>query len=254
MHNKNNNPQQNLDKQPNRKNNRLHNEIRSFSITQKILPNVAGSVLIRLGNTHVICTASILNGVPDFKKNHSTGWLTAEYSMLPAATHTRNEREAVQGKQSGRTQEIQRLIGRSLRAVTNLKYFANKTIKIDCDVISADGGTRTASITGSYIALVNAIRNTELINSVDINNIIKPIAAISVGIVNQKILLDLDYSEDSCAASDVNVIMNHNLDLIEIQGTAERQPYSVKDLTKMLELAQQGIKQLLTFQKNILNI
>lgn len=247
-----NSRQEVLNKKIKRSDERTYNEIRPVTIERKILPNANGSALICLGKTHIICSVSIMDGVPNFRKNHPSGWLTAEYGMLPAATQTRSEREAKLGKQNSRTQEIQRLIGRSLRAAVNLNYFRNKTIQVDCDVISADGGTRTASITGAYVALVDAIMKISLIKKVNIADIIKPIAAISVGIVNGKHLLDLDYCEDAAADCDINVVMDSNFNFIEIQGTAERSSYSLDNLKKMLEIAQKGIAELISFQQNVL--
>lgn len=235
-----------------RQNKRAYDAIRPLTIKQGVLPNANGSALICLGNTHILCSASIVTGVPHFRQNNPSGWLTAQYGMLPTSTHTRVEREAILGKQNSRTQEIQRLIGRSLRAVTNLNYFKNKTIHIDCDVISADGGTRTASITGAYIALIDAIIKNGITKSSDIIDVVKPIAAISVGIVNGTYLLDLDYMEDSSAENDLNVVMDTNFHIIEIQGTAERNPYTKEDFKKMLDLSEKGIKELMAFQQAIL--
>ena len=196
---------------------RDHNQLRDISIESNVNIHAEGSVLVSFGNTKVICNASIENNVPRWMKNSDEGWITAEYGMLPRSTNERMGREAARGKQSGRTQEIQRLIGRSLRQAVNLKYLKGKTINIDCDVIQADGGTRTASITGGCVALFLAIKNHH-----DDHRAIKSfVAAISLGIKDNKILLDLDYDEDSSADTDINIVMNENDELIEIQGTAE---------------------------------
>ena len=230
-----------------RANNRPHNQIRECKIEKNYLNTAAGSVLISMGHTKVLCTATLDKKVPKFIKNTGTGWLTAEYSMLPCATSTRNDREATKGKQKGRTIEIQRLIGRSLRQMINFKELGEITIKVDCDVIQADGGTRTAAITGASIAVVDAI-NAKLPEQA--SNIIQTqIAAISVGICDEIPLLDLDYQEDSNAQTDMNIILNDNLDLIEIQGTAEQKPFNRKELNTLLDLAEKGIEQLLPLIK-----
>ena len=203
------------------------------------------SVLITFGNTKVICNASIENNVPRWMKNSDEGWVTGEYGMLPRSTNERMGREAARGKQSGRTQEIQRLIGRSLRQAVNLKYLKGKTINIDCDVIQADGGTRTASITGGCVALFLAIKNHH-----DDQRAIKSyIAAVSLGIKNNKVLLDLNYEEDSSADTDLNIVMNDKDDLIEIQGTAEDAPFSKSELNDMLDLGSSAIAEIIKKQK-----
>ena len=224
---------------------RDHNQLRDISIESNVNIHAEGSVLVSFGNTKVICNASIENNVPRWMKNSDEGWITAEYGMLPRSTNERMGREAARGKQSGRTQEIQRLIGRSLRQAVNLKYLKGKTINIDCDVIQADGGTRTASITGGCVALFLAIKNHH-----DDHRAIKSfVAAISLGIKDNKILLDLDYDEDSSADTDINIVMNENDELIEIQGTAEDVPFSKAELVDMLEMGGSAIAELIQKQK-----
>ena len=224
---------------------RDHNQLRDISIESNVNIHAEGSVLVSFGNTKVICNASIENNVPRWMKNSDEGWITAEYGMLPRSTNERMSREAARGKQSGRTQEIQRLIGRSLRQAVNLKYLKGKTINIDCDVIQADGGTRTASITGGCVALFLAIKNHH-----DDHRAIKSfVAAISLGIKENKILLDLDYDEDSSADTDINIVMNENDELIEIQGTAEDAPFSKAELVDMLEMGGSAIAELIQKQK-----
>ena len=220
---------------------RDHNQLRDISIESNVNIHAEGSVLVSFGNTKVICNASIENNVPRWMKNSDEGWITAEYGMLPRSTNERMGREAARGKQSGRTQEIQRLIGRSLRQAVNLKYLKGKTINIDCDVIQADGGTRTASITGGCVALFLAIKNHH-----DDHRAIKSfVAAISLGIKDNKILLDLDYDEDSSADTDINIVMNENDELIEIQGTAEKETFTRKDLNELLDLASNSINKII---------
>ena len=224
---------------------RDHNQLRDISIESNVNIHAEGSVLVSFGNTKVICNASIENNVPRWMKNSDEGWITAEYGMLPRSTNERMGREATRGKQSGRTQEIQRLIGRSLRQAVNLKYLKGKTINIDCHVIQADGGTRTASITGGCVALFLAIKNHH-----DDHRAIKSfVAAISLGIKDNKILLDLDYDEDSSADTDINIVMNENDELIEIQGTAEDAPFSKVELVDMLEMGGSAIAELIQKQK-----
>ena len=224
---------------------RDHNQLRDISIESNVNIHAEGSVLVSFGNTKVICNASIENNVPRWMKNSDEGWITAEYGMLPRSTNERMGREAARGKQSGRTQEIQRLIGRSLRQAVNLKYLKGKTINIDCDVIQADGGTRTASITGGCVALFLAIKNHH-----DDHRAIKSfVAAISLGIKDNKILLDLDYDEDRSADTDINIVMNENDELIEIQGTAEDAPFSKSELIDMLEMGGSAIAELIQKQK-----
>ena len=225
--------------------NRNHNQLREISIEPHVNIHAEGSVLITFGNTKVICNASIENNVPRWMKNSDEGWVTGEYGMLPRSTNERMGREAARGKQSGRTQEIQRLIGRSLRQAVNLKYLKGKTINIDCDVIQADGGTRTASITGGCVALFLAIKNHH-----DDQRAIKSyVAAVSLGIKNNKVLLDLNYEEDSSADTDLNIVMNDKDDLIEIQGTAEDAPFSRIELNDMLELGSSAIAEIIKKQK-----
>ena len=224
---------------------RNHNQLRDISIETNINIHAEGSVLISFGNTKVICNASIENNVPRWMKNSDEGWITGEYGMLPRSTNERMGREAARGKQSGRTQEIQRLIGRSLRQAVNLKYLKGKTVNIDCDVIQADGGTRTASITGGCVALFLAIKNHH-----DDQRAIKSfVAAVSLGIKDNKVLLDLDYNEDSTADTDLNIVMNDKDELIEIQGTAEDAPFSKNELNDMLELGSSAIAEIIKKQK-----
>jgi len=224
---------------------RNHNQLRDISIETNINIHAEGSALISFGNTKVICNASIENNVPRWMKNSDEGWVTGEYGMLPRSTNERMGREAARGKQSGRTQEIQRLIGRSLRQAVDLKYLKGKTINVDCDVIQADGGTRTASITGGCVALFLAIRNHH-----DDQRAIKSfIAAVSIGIKDNKILLDLNYDEDSTADTDLNIVMNDKDELIEIQGTAEEAPFSKNELSDMLEMGSSAIAEIIKKQK-----
>lgn len=211
-----------------------------------------GSVLVSVGRTKVICTASVCEGVPKFLEGREEGWVTAEYGLLPRSTGTRCEREATKGKQSGRTQEIQRLIGRSLRGIVDRKKLGNYTIKIDCDVIQADGGTRCASISGAYVALVDAVdwmvKNGKLTGSV----IVDQIAAVSVGISGGQPVLDLDYKEDSSSGTDMNVVMTGHGGFVEVQGTAEGAPYSREELNRMLDLAEAGCRQIMAAQTEAL--
>jgi ribonuclease PH len=224
---------------------RNHNQLRDISIETNINIHAEGSALISFGNTKVICNASIENNVPRWMKNSDEGWVTGEYGMLPRSTNERMGREAARGKQSGRTLEIQRLIGRSLRQAVNLKYLKGKTINVDCDVIQADGGTRTASITGGCVALFLAIKN----HHNDQRAINSFVAAVSLGIKDNKILLDLDYDEDSTADTDLNIVMNDKDELIEIQGTAEDAPFSKIELSDMLELGSSAIAEIVKKQK-----
>lgn len=226
--------------------------LRPVTIIQGFTPYAEGSALIQLGNTHVLCNASVLETVPAFLRGQASGWVTAEYSMLPRATHTRGVREAVQGKQSGRTQEIQRLIGRSLRAVCRLDYLGERTIHIDCDVLQADGGTRCASITGAWVALQLAVNHLMAQGKLQHNPIVGQVAAVSVGCLDGQHLLDLCYAEDARCDADVNVVLNDQGQLIEIQGTAEGAPFSVPDLNALVVLAQQGAQTLLQAQQQAL--
>jgi len=232
-----------------RKNDRQNNEMRSIEIDVGVNKYAEGSALIKFGDTHVICTASIENQVPRWMRGSNEGWITAEYGMLPRSTHERMNREAARGKQSGRTMEIQRLIGRSLRQAVNLKYLKDKTINIDCDVIQADGGTRTASISGACVALFQAIKNSH-----DDQRAIKEcIAAVSIGLKDGSPLLDLDYEEDSSADTDLNVVMAESGGIIEIQGTAEKYPFMKDQLDEMIKLASKGIAEIVSTQKSCLS-
>lgn len=235
-----------------RSNDRSADEMRRIQITRDFVPSAKGSVLIEVGNTRVICTASLEDRVPPFLKNSGSGWLTAEYAMLPMSTPQRNTREAATGKIKGRTHEIQRLIGRSLRAVTDMDALGERTIFIDCDVIQADGGTRTASITGAFIALVDATRRLKEEGLIETFPVKDFISAISVGIVDGNVLLDLDYAEDSRADVDMNVVMTGSGGIVEIQGTAEAEPFNRDFLDRMIDMATAGISQLTGRQKEIL--
>ena len=228
---------------------RAADQLRPVSITPHFLPHADGSALIACGNTKVICTASIDESVPPFLRGKNQGWVTAEYGMLPASTASRMRREAAQGKQSGRTQEIQRLIGRSLRAAVDLSRLGERQILIDCDVIQADGGTRTASITGAYVALHLAIDKLLAAGKLAHNPIREAVAAVSLGIVGGVPLLDLDYPEDSGCDSDINLVMTASGNIIEIQGTAEGAAFSPAALTQLLALGQKGIAELLQHQQ-----
>ena len=238
----------------NRPSNRENNQLRQVEIIRHYTKHAEGSVLVKFGDTHVLCTASVEEKVPGFLKGQGQGWVTAEYGMLPRSTGSRMRREAARGKQSGRTQEIQRLIGRSLRAVIDLSKLGERTIHFDCDVIQADGGTRTASITGAYVAMHDAI--TYLLN----NNLLTEsplthaVAAISVGVYKGTPVLDLDYIEDSDCDTDMNIVMTSSGGFVEIQGTAEGEPFSRDTMNAMTDLAEHGIKQLLTLQKQALGI
>jgi ribonuclease PH len=227
---------------------RKFSELRPIKITNNYLKNAA-SALIEFGNTKVICTAALENKPAPFLKNTGKGWLTAEYSMLPMSTQTRTQREAARGRLGGRTHEIQRLIGRSLRAVTDLSAFGEKTIYIDCDVIQADGGTRTASITGGFIALVNLFKKMKEEGTVKEYPINDYVAAISVGIVDNEAMIDLEYEEDSRAEVDMNFVMTGSGLFIEIQGTAEHMPFNKGQLDEMTEMAAGGIKKIIAIQK-----
>ncbi len=234
---------------------RENNQLRKINIQPNYLKNAAGSVLIEVGDTRVICAASVQNKVPPFLMNSGKGWVTAEYSMLPSSTHSRNVRESTRGKIGGRTHEIQRLIGRSLRSVIDMNELGENTITVDCDVIQADGGTRTASITGGFIALAFAVEALKKSGSVKKDSkVLKDyLAATSVGIVGGSALLDLDYSEDSTAEVDSNVVMTGSGKFVEIQGTAEGEPFSYSEMQELLDLATQGIKELFEIQKQVLN-
>ncbi|GAA5192764.1 ribonuclease PH [Ferrimonas gelatinilytica] len=236
-----------------RSNGRTAAQPRPVSITRNFTAHAEGSVLIAFGHTQVICTASVEEGVPRFLRGQGQGWITAEYGMLPRATHSRNNREAARGKQSGRTQEIQRLIGRSLRAAVDLKALGEHTITIDCDVIQADGGTRTAAITGACVALMDAIDHLKAKGKLKISPLKQPIAAVSVGIVKGQPVCDLDYSEDSTAETDMNVVMGEDGRIIEVQGTAEGEPFSFDEMNAMMALAKDGIAALIAAQKDAYN-
>ena len=236
-----------------RPSNRDADQLRPITINKNFTLHAEGSVLIECGNTKVLCNASIENKVPHFLKGKGQGWITAEYGMLPRSTHSRMGREAARGKQSGRTQEIQRLIGRSLRAAIDLKKLGENTITIDCDVIQADGGTRTASITGAFVALEDAIKKFMADGLIKKNPIKHHIAAVSVGIYQDNPVLDLDYIEDSNAETDMNVVMTDTGKFIEVQGTAEGEPFDFDELNEMLELAKNGIRELFDEQKSALN-
>ena len=232
--------------------NRANNETRSIEILRNYTKHAEGSVLIKCGDTHVICNASIEEKVPSFLKGKNQGWVTAEYGMLPRSTSSRMARESSRGKQSGRTQEIQRLIGRSLRAVIDLNSLGERTIHIDCDVIQADGGTRTASITGAYVALCDAI-NPLLEKGILKDSPIKDsVAAISLGIKDGEVLIDLDYVEDSNCDTDMNVVMTGEGKFVEIQGTAEGEPFSKEEMDNIILLAEQGITRIIQLQRNAL--
>ncbi len=231
---------------------RTVDQLRPVTIERKYTAHAEGSVLISCGNTKVLCTASVEARVPHFLKGQGKGWITAEYGMLPRSTGTRMGREAARGKQSGRTQEIQRLIGRSLRAAVDLNALGENSITLDCDVIQADGGTRTASITGAYVALVDAIRFMQEQKMIKNDPILRQIASVSVGIYQGTAVLDLDYPEDSQAETDMNVIMDDNSHFIEVQGTAEGAPFSASEMQDMLDLASLGISQLINTQSQAL--
>jgi len=232
--------------------NRPVNVLRPTRITPHYLKHAEGSVLIEAGDTRVICTASVEDRVPPFRRNSGKGWVTAEYGMLPRSTHTRNQRESSSGKVGGRTQEIQRLIGRSLRAVTRLEEMGERTIWVDCDVIQADGGTRTASITGGFVALVLALQKMRDQNQISTMPVRDLVAATSVGIVDAQPLLDLAYEEDSRAEVDMNIVQTGDGRFIEVQGTAEAAPFGRDALLSLLDLAQEGIRQLNALQREII--
>ena len=227
-------------------------QLRPLSITPSYIKTADGSVLIEMGDTKVICTAKLEERVPPFLRNSGKGWITAEYGMLPGSSQVRIGRESARGKIGGRTHEIQRLIGRSLRAIADLKSLGERTIWIDCDVIQADGGTRTASITGAYVALVEAMRRWLGKGIINVDPIRDSVAAVSIGIVDGKILLDLAYDEDSRADVDMNFVMTGSGKFIEVQGTAESAPFTMKQMERMTEVAQQGIRELLKAQQKII--
>ncbi|OOR98461.1 ribonuclease PH [Haemophilus paracuniculus] len=237
-----------------RPNNRLANQIRPIKITRNYTKYAEGSVLIEFGDTKVLCNATVEESVPRFLKGQNQGWITAEYGMLPRATHTRTQREAAKGKQGGRTMEIQRLIARSLRAVVDLNALGERTITLDCDVIQADGGTRTAAITGSCVALHDALAKLVENGTLKQNPMKGLVAAVSVGIVDGEAVCDLEYVEDSNAETDMNVVMVEDGRLVEVQGTAEGEPFSHNELLTLLDLAKQGVEQLVQAQKQALVI
>ncbi len=223
--------------------------LRPVRITRHYTMHAEGSVLVEFGNTKVLCTASVEEKVPPHQKGSGEGWVTAEYGMLPRATHSRSSREAAKGKQSGRTQEIQRLIGRSLRAVFDLKALGERTITLDCDMLQADGGTRTAAITGAFVAAQDAVHQLLAEGKITVSPLLHPVAAVSVGIVKGQPVLDLDYLEDSGCDTDMNVVMTGAGHYVEVQGTAEGQPFSRTEMNQLLLLAEQGIAELIVLQQ-----
>ncbi len=232
---------------------RAPDQIREIKLTREYTCHAEGSVLVEFGKTRVICTVSIEDRVPGFLKGKGQGWLTAEYGMLPRSTGSRMRREATQSSQGGRTMEIQRLIGRSLRSVVDLKKIGERTLTIDCDVIQADGGTRTASITGAYVALVDAVRSLQYEKLLKEDPVNSALASVSVGIYKGTAVLDLDYAEDSNAETDMNVVMNDDGHFIEVQGTAEGHAFSAEELNEMMVLAQKGINELFEHQREALS-
>jgi len=237
-----------------RPSNRANHELRNIEIIRNYTKHAEGAVLIKFGDTHVLCTASVEEKVPGFLKGKGQGWVTAEYGMLPRSTGSRMDREAAKGKQSGRTQEIQRLIGRSLRAIIDLQKLGERTIMIDCDVIQADGGTRTASITGAYVALQDAISTLLTSQKITETPLKQAVAAISVGVYKGTPVLDLDYLEDSDCDTDMNVVMTADGGFVEIQGTAEGEPFDKSAMNSMLALAEAGISELFKKQIAVLTI
>ncbi len=233
---------------------RANNQLRDVEIIRHYTKHAEGSVLVKFGDTHVLCTASVEEKVPGFLKGKGQGWVTAEYGMLPRSTGSRMDREATRGKQSGRTQEIQRLIGRSLRAIIDLEKLGERSIQIDCDVIQADGGTRTASITGAYVALHDAISTILANGKLTESPLKQAVAAISVGVYKGQPVLDLDYIEDSDCDTDMNVVMTADGGFVEVQGTAEGEPFDREAMNAMLDLAYRGIKSLISKQNAILEL
>jgi len=231
---------------------RTPDQLRAVRFTRRFTRHAEGSVLVEFGDTRVLCTATIENGVPGFLRNSGQGWITAEYGMLPRSTHTRSAREAARGKQSGRTQEIQRLIGRSLRSVVDMKALGERTVTIDCDVLQADGGTRTAAITGGFVALADAVATLVRRRDLGASPLHGQVAAVSVGIVGGLPVLDLDYAEDSEAETDMNVVMNGGGAFVEVQGTAEGHAFRRHELDQLLNLAATGIGELLALQQQAL--
>jgi ribonuclease PH len=237
---------------PTRPSGRKPGELRAVRLTRRYTRHAEGSVLVEFGDTRVLCTASVEEKVPPFLRDSGRGWVTAEYGMLPRATNTRTDREAARGKQSGRTQEIQRLIGRSLRAVVDLSSLGSRTIQVDCDVLQADGGTRTASITGAFVALYDAVSFLQQKSLIAKNPIREFVAAVSVGIYQGAPLLDLDYAEDSACDTDMNVVMTGAGRFVEMQGTAEGAPFSRAEADALLALAERGIAELIAHQRRAL--
>lgn len=231
---------------------RQPSQLRDVRITRHFTRHAEGSVLIEMGDTRVLCTASVEDSLPPFLRGKGQGWVTAEYGMLPRSTHTRSAREAAKGKQSGRTQEIQRLIGRALRAVVDLNALGERQITLDCDVLQADGGTRCASITGAWLALDDACRHLLSQGKLSGNPVRDQVAAVSVGIFQGLPVLDLDYAEDCACDTDMNVVMTGRQGIVEVQGTAEGEPFSRLQLNQLLDLAQAGISELFTFQRSAL--
>jgi ribonuclease PH len=228
---------------------RANDQLRTISLEPGFSKHAEGSCMVRFGDTHVLCTASVDDGVPRFLKNTGLGWVTAEYGMLPRSTHSRTDREAAKGRQSGRTQEIQRLIGRALRAVTDRAAMGEKQIKIDCDVIQADGGTRTAAITGSFVALHLAFQHLMAIGALKSMPLTDHVAAVSCGLYRDMAVLDLDYAEDSTAQADANFVLTGKGGIVEVQGTAEERPFTEPQFMELLALARKGIDELVALQK-----
>ncbi|MGE5517669.1 MAG: ribonuclease PH [Bacteroidota bacterium] len=233
---------------------RAFDQLRTISLEPGFSRYAEGSCLARFGETHVLCTASVEEKVPSFLRNSGKGWVTAEYGMLPRSTHTRTDREAAKGKQSGRTQEIQRLIGRSLRAVTDLTAMGEMQIKVDCDVLQADGGTRTASITGAYVALYLAFQKLVASGKLAAVPLVDHLAAVSCGIYEGHAVLDLDYAEDSSAQADSNFVLTGTGGIVEVQGTAEERPFSRDQFQTLLQLAEKGVAELVAAQKKVLGL
>lgn len=233
---------------------RQNDELRKVKIARNFIKSAEGSVLIEMGDTRIICTATIEGKVPPFLKDQKKGWITAEYGMLPRATNTRTVRESVTGRIGGRTHEIQRLIGRALRSVVNLEALGERTVWIDCDVIQADGGTRTAAITGAFVCMADALRNALRNGVIERMPLKDYLAAVSVGVVNGECRLDLPYAEDSIAEVDMNIVMTGAGKFVEVQGTAEGAPYSKEDLAALIELAEAGIRKLIDIQRECLEV
>jgi len=235
-----------------RSNGRNNDQLRTMNITTNVNKYAEGSVYIEMGDTKILCTATVDEKVPPFLKGQGKGWVTAEYSMLPRATHSRNQREANRGKLTGRTMEIQRLIGRALRSVVNLHALGERTITLDCDVIQADGGTRTTSITGSFVALCIAVNKIAQQHKLPVFPITDYLASVSVGVVGGRTLLDLNYEEDSKAKVDMNLVMTGSGQFVELQGTGEESPFSRQELDSLLQIGEQGIRDIIAYQQEIL--